>query len=258
MNDYQKKPIRIFANYVNGWMGCKKNEHIKFIYSSIHGMAKEFDKYIKRGRDVPWWYNERAILGLFAAGITCDSNNIVLQEYSCVKGKGSKKGKRGRADLWIWYKGKEYLAEAKAGQNKIQEKASVSRYIAIRANSYKKPDWKKFKDIAKNALKQAKSYIENKNKWRPDFILSLCFQTLYCKSGIKDIREAVNSINNRGSYWRDVSNILTHFDFYGIIILKKKWLNEKKDLSNDKGDVLFNYDRFAYPAMIFYGLIEEV
>ena len=68
--------------------------------------------------DAPWWYNERAILSLFA-GAVWKSKGWAFEEYSTSKkfvtyrGRGAK-AYSGRGDLAFWAKDSYYALEAKA------------------------------------------------------------------------------------------------------------------------------------------------
>ena len=70
--------------------------------------------------DAPWWYNERAILSLFA-GAVWKSKGWAFEEYSTSKkfvttqGRGAK-AYGGRGDLAFWAKGGNYALEAKVCQ----------------------------------------------------------------------------------------------------------------------------------------------
>ena len=61
--------------------------------------------------DAIYWYNERANVGAFAAALA-RKGNAVIEEYSCLKGRGADKGP-GRADLSFCYRNHWYLVEAK-------------------------------------------------------------------------------------------------------------------------------------------------
>lgn len=67
--------------------------------------------------DAPWWYNERAILSLFA-GAVWKGRGWAFEEYSTSKkfvtsrGRGTK-AYAGRGDLAFWAKGGDYALEAK-------------------------------------------------------------------------------------------------------------------------------------------------
>jgi len=61
--------------------------------------------------DVPWWYNERASLSLFAAAVW-NSGGIALEEYSTSKSH-KKERWSGRGDLYVKIKRKQYVIEAK-------------------------------------------------------------------------------------------------------------------------------------------------
>jgi hypothetical protein len=69
--------------------------------------------------DAPWWYNERAILSLFAGAVLRSKGGWALEEYSTSKkfvtrrGRGTK-AYSGRGDLHFWANGAYYAVEAKA------------------------------------------------------------------------------------------------------------------------------------------------
>ena len=71
------------------------------------------EKYCKVGSwdDVPWWYNERPLLSLFAAAVW-NSGGIALEEYSISKSH-KKERWSGRGDLYVKIKRKQYVIEAK-------------------------------------------------------------------------------------------------------------------------------------------------
>jgi hypothetical protein len=52
------------------------------------------------GDDVPWFYNERACIGMVAAA-AWQTGYIAIEEYSALKGLEGEQ-KNGRADLWIY------------------------------------------------------------------------------------------------------------------------------------------------------------
>ena len=80
------------------------------------------------GMDVPWWYNERASLSIFA-GAVWRAGGIVLEEYSDTKfvvGPRStqRKAKEGRCDCYFYVGTVEYIAEAKWGYSGATSKGS--------------------------------------------------------------------------------------------------------------------------------------
>ncbi len=71
------------------------------------------------GVDVPWWYNERASLSVFAGAIW-QCGGIVFEEFSEEKLYASRRGARrkiypGRCDIFFSVGSKEFVAEAKYG-----------------------------------------------------------------------------------------------------------------------------------------------
>lgn len=67
---------------------------------------------IMKGEDAPYWYNERANIGLLA-GASWRCGRIALEEFQKDKGYKNAKKKNGRSDLWIASEDHEELIEAK-------------------------------------------------------------------------------------------------------------------------------------------------
>ena len=87
---------------------------------SLHTILKEWVRlntnlgrqWSKTG-NLPWWYNERALLSIFAGAIW-RKNGHVFEEFSEMKlGRVDKKEANGRVDLWFETSGGEFRAEAK-------------------------------------------------------------------------------------------------------------------------------------------------
>ncbi|MBP6865771.1 MAG: hypothetical protein KBC32_10975 [Candidatus Didemnitutus sp.] len=62
-------------------------------------------------KDAPWWYNERALVSVFAGSIWT-YGGAALEEYAEVK-RGDQTRNQGRIDLWFQLGQREFLAEAK-------------------------------------------------------------------------------------------------------------------------------------------------
>jgi hypothetical protein len=67
--------------------------------------------------DTPWWYNERALLSLFAGAVWKCREGWAFEEFTTDKWKATKKGKRkkskGRGDLIFGIGNRGFVAEAK-------------------------------------------------------------------------------------------------------------------------------------------------
>ncbi len=155
----------------------KPRKHAKLIKTSITSLQKEFDKYIEEMEEVPWWYNERAVLGFYIGGLVRNTKNIILQEFSCTKGKAKgEKRKQGRADLWFQCNNQEYIVESKLW------------FISLKTRT-------DFEDVfrwAKNVLNQANQY--NVKPWavKKSNVFSLCFEVIYyTKKHLKQFRDRV-------------------------------------------------------------------
>ncbi|GAB5561826.1 MAG: hypothetical protein SynsKO_34730 [Synoicihabitans sp.] len=74
--------------------------------------------------DVPWWYNERALLGVLAGAIW-RTGGLAFEEYTQRKlTRNDRKDVGGRVDLWFSTKsGREFRAEAKKTEIPITQSA---------------------------------------------------------------------------------------------------------------------------------------
>ena len=85
-------------------------------------------------KDTPWWYNERALVSLFAGAVwRCGGD--AFEEFSNEKRRSRKIG-NGRIDLWFTVGKGEFNAEAKQSWlYSDQEKRSRSLIAEARANA---------------------------------------------------------------------------------------------------------------------------
>src|SRR4051812_1474895 len=89
------KRLRILKPVLEEWV--KLNARLGRQWSSV--------------KDAPWWYNERALVSLFAGAIwRCKGD--AFEEFNEVK-RGFKARPGGRIDLWFALRKKEFNAEAK-------------------------------------------------------------------------------------------------------------------------------------------------
>jgi hypothetical protein len=61
------------------------SRHAKMLRATIKWMNSELDRYIRETEEVPWFYNERSVLGFFISGFIRNGNATVLEEFSCFK-----------------------------------------------------------------------------------------------------------------------------------------------------------------------------
>lgn len=100
---------------------CKPGLPLKDILKKWMILNREIARsWLAKDRDVPWWYNERAALSIFAGAVwKAGKNNCVLEEYSEDKRRISKRGKiadkkyRGRGDCYFNVGKDDFIAEAK-------------------------------------------------------------------------------------------------------------------------------------------------
>jgi len=82
--------------------------------SVINRLLEEWEDDV----DFPWWYNERACVGTFAAAVWL-CKGVAFEEYLSEKVKDragrarESEPTKGRTDLYFSFKQKEYIAEAK-------------------------------------------------------------------------------------------------------------------------------------------------
>lgn len=80
-------------------------------------------QWSKHAGDLPWWYNERALLSLFA-GAVWRTGGQAFEEFSELKRKEKRKRLgHGRVDLWFEAAGREFRAEAKAAEIPLSARA---------------------------------------------------------------------------------------------------------------------------------------
>jgi len=206
-------------------ISSQAGRHRAMLTSALTWMSDEFDKYIKAIGEVPWFYNERAVLGFFISGLLRRGNAIVLQEFSCYKGKDQKKrSDLGRADLYFNFNGVDYLVE--------------SKWCYTLANSRSKVDaavkW------ANKALSQANHYARDANVKKKN-VFSLCFEVIYCAE--KNYRDYLKNI----ACWKIKKvNELCGLDFYSVI-----------EVTNAVQKKSYRYKQDLYPALAVYGVFNR-
>jgi hypothetical protein len=206
-------------------ISSQAGRHKAMLTSALTWMSDEFDKYIKATDEVPWFYNERAVLGFFISGLLRQGNAIVLQEFSCYKGKDQKKRSRlGRADLYFNFNDVDYLVE--------------SKWCCTLANSRSRVDtavkW------ANEALSQANRYARDANV-KKENIFSLCFEVIYCAE--KNYRDYPKNV----ACWKIKEvNELCGLDFYSVI-----------EVTNDVQKKSYRYKQDLYPALAVYGVFNR-
>ena len=76
-----------------------------------------------RRKDVPFWYNERAQVGLFAGAVWLQGG-LALEEYT-----STKRGSAGRCDLWFEMKRNSFIAEAKFTRCPVNTDSDVRPFL---------------------------------------------------------------------------------------------------------------------------------
>jgi len=75
----------------------------------------------KKGFDLPWWYNERASLSLFAGSVWQCEDGWAMEEFTVKKKKGNNPSITGRCDMAFEIGEGQYIAEAKPGWPEIED-----------------------------------------------------------------------------------------------------------------------------------------
>lgn len=207
---------------------CKPSKHKALIDRSISRLQEEIELFIQEMKEVPWLYNERALLGLYISGLVRDSNTVVLQEFVCGKGKTGRK--RGRGDLLFINNNEGYLVEAKLWRSSIKTKSDFS-------DAYK---W------AKKTLKQAIEYSQHEDfKWEePVNVFSLCFESVWCS------KNNLNNFERDRRLWTEDCEIKeSGLDFYYFIHSNEREIKEKKHIKWN--------DNYFHPAVAVYGVFNS-
>jgi hypothetical protein len=181
-------------------------------------LIDEFDKFISITGEVPWWYNERACVSLFASSLVRKPNVFILEEHSCEKEHYSKltksHKKQGRTDLSFWIKEfdttTKYIVEAKHGYFSLNDQSAWSN------------------KIEKEALSQVKYYINGPN---PDYYISIYFRSIYVND--KDTCNNFHTTIENNDWNKIFDAINSGIDFYGFYYLKRnsisRWLSSNPE-----------------------------
>ena len=206
-------------------LSSRAKRHRPMLSPSLKWMNDEFGRYIRETDEVPWFYNERSVLGFFISGLVRKGDAVVLQEFSCYKGKGqSKKRKLGRADLYFNLKGSDYLAEAKWGYTLVNTRSEIDGAVK----------W------AKQGLYQANQYAKDA-KVKKANVFSMCFEVIYCSATkYDDYTEDIKA-------WKiKDTNELCGLDYYSLI-----------EASATVHKKFYRYKNEFYPALAVYGLFNQ-
>lgn len=194
-----------------------------FLEKSISSMVSEFESYSIANEEVPWWFNERALLGFFISGLVRNTKNVILQEYSCFRGTSKHNG---RADLLVQY-------FDSADSTGILLESKYSECTAFCEEEGWDVRWEK------DALKQAGEYAQNEQ--RIDYIGSLCFLPVcYECTREKEFRGIFDN-------WLSLSDFPAHEGYFYCII----------KLENESGNIIFRdqKDEYAYPFLRISGIL---
>jgi hypothetical protein len=86
--------------------------------SPLRGVLREWqnlneDTIWRKIPDLPWWYNERAVLSQFVGAVWRQPKGWTFEEYSTWRYQTRKKHHTGRADIWFRVNSQDYVGEAK-------------------------------------------------------------------------------------------------------------------------------------------------
>jgi hypothetical protein len=194
----------------------------RYIETSLQALVNEFNIYTNATKQVPWWFNERALLGFYTSGLVRNTKNSILQEYSCYRGK-----RNGRADLWVYVpeKNKRIVLESK-----------LEFFNMYKFNENWSFVWEN------EAIEQAKEYA--KNEPNVDYVGCLYFYSLYCKTD-KDMENNIDK-------WLNISKFPNANDSNGYFYAFFRLLNY-----NNKA-ILYKYDDCIYPALCITGILKNI
>jgi len=205
----------------------KMNAIAGFFKDSLRSLVRELDLYIKKSRDIPWWYNERPCVSFYANGVCRNMNEaVVLEEFRSRTDSGS----LGRADLYICHKNRHILVEGKKALCNINDESG---------------DWSNTWESA--ALRQAQRYSGD---FKYDCLMSLCFTTLYCNR--KNLRQTLTRLQSNS--WSNCRLAVERgLDFCGFVHIKDiKTIEKIALLSNNPRNT------YCYFACLITGMIAAV
>lgn len=196
--------------------------HKEMLTSALIWMNGELDRYIGATENLPWFYNERAVLGFFISGLIRQGDAIVLQEFSCYKGsKLHQLNIIGRSDLYFILQDEDYLVESKWCRTSANERSDNEE-----ANKW-----------ANSALQQANLYRKDAGVKMKN-VFSLCFESIcFTNRQHTKYKKTIDE-------WRvKEESDLYGLDFYSLIEVSskmpKKW---------------YHSDGLYFPALSIYGL----
>jgi hypothetical protein len=196
--------------------------HKEILTDTLSWMKEEIDRYIGIAQEVPWFYNERAVLGFFISGLIRRGNADILQEFSCYKCKKYNTSKNlGRSDLFFLLRNDRYLLEAKWCCTSANERSDNEE-----ANKW-----------ANSALQQANLYRKDAGVKKKN-VFSLCFESIcFTKRQHTKYQKTIDE-------WRvKEESEIYGLDFYSLIEVSskmpKKW---------------YHSDGLYFPALAIYGL----
>lgn len=113
---------------------CRQLKNLRPVFEYwIDNIQKCVDSWATDG-DLPWWYGERASLGLFAGAIWC-SDGLVFEEYASSKRAPTRKAYAGRSDLYFELGRNSFIAEAKSASSRSKPgRFDPSKHLQDRLN----------------------------------------------------------------------------------------------------------------------------
>lgn len=107
----------------------KKRKGLSHWDAMLTQWASSIEKFclIAEG-DAPYWYNERANVGVLAHAAWRDGC-VVLEEFQSEKGFKNKTKWYGRGDLWLRNKGRDELVEAKFSWVSLKARRELSQIV---------------------------------------------------------------------------------------------------------------------------------
>jgi hypothetical protein len=156
------------ALHIKGF-GRKRQRDKQAWKPALEQWAAHMDRYAIVHEDedeAPFAYNERASVGLLAAGIVRASpDNVVLEEYgmSRERARARKKAKKltkGRVDMWTVLGGRSYLVEGKYGTTSCQ--TTAPHFTTIRTSQSSSTC--SALELVDEALAQARLYTDQPDR----------------------------------------------------------------------------------------------
>ncbi len=148
-----------------------ENKQLEFLRKPLEYWIKNIDNYVKifDGDDLPYWFNERANVGVLAAA-AWQADFVSLEEHQVDKISSESTSKKGRNDLYISSEEEQLYIEAKVVFPNIANINRLKKSIDLRMDKAIADTKKLEEDLPKATLVFIAPYSKDKKMANTDEI----------------------------------------------------------------------------------------